>query len=136
MPSPIQNPSICCTNNINKSDIKPPQITITTGKLFEGNNVLKLKILDDSPLKKRGLNYTIGNKMVSTYLVKEHDNEYRALVKVYPSSSKIIVTAVYMNENVARLVKVLEVDKGFGDLIANIINPNFWKNLIFGDFKN
>jgi hypothetical protein len=136
MPSPLPNASICCTNNINKSDIKPPQITIATEKLFEGNNVLKLKILDDSPLKKRGLNYTMGNNMVTTYLAKEHNNEYRALVKVYPPSSKIIVTAVDTNDNVARLVKVLEVKNGFGNLIENFTNLNFWKNLIFGDFKN
>jgi hypothetical protein len=136
MPSPLPNPSICCINNINKSDIKPPQITITTEKLFEGNNVLKLKILDDSPLKKRGINYTMGSNMVTTYLAKEHNNEYRALVKANPPSSKIIVTAVDMNDNVARLVKVLEVKNGFGNIITNIINPNFWKNLIYGDFKN
>ena len=135
MPSPLPNSSICCTNNINKSDIKPPQITIATEKLFEGNNVLKLKILDDSPLKKRGLNYTMGNNMVTTYLAKEHNNEYRALVKVYPPSSEIIVTAVDMNDNVARLVKVLEVKNGFGDLIANITDPKLLEKFNFRRFQ-
>jgi hypothetical protein len=136
MPSPLPNASICCLNDINKSDITPPQITITTEKLFEGNNVLKLKILDDSPLKKRSLNYTNGNNMATTYLAKEHNNEYRALVKVNPPSSKIIVTAVDMNDNVARLVKVLEVKNGFSEIISNFTNPIFWKNLLFGDTKN
>jgi hypothetical protein len=136
MPSPLPNASVCCPNDINKSDIYPPRITITTEKLFEGNNVLKLKILDDSPLKKRSLNYTNGNNMVTTYLAKEHNNEYRALVKVNPPSSKIIVTVVDMNDNVARLVKVLEVKNGFSDIIKNLTNLIFWKNLLFGGTRN
>lgn len=136
MPSPLPNASVCCPNYINKSDIYPPQITITTEKLFEGNNVLKLKILDDSPLKKRSLNYTNGNNMVTTYLAKEHNNEYRALVKVNPPSSKIIVTAVDVNDNVARLVKVLEVKNGFSEIISNFTNLSFWKDLLFGGSKN
>jgi hypothetical protein len=137
MPSPIlpSYPSSCCSSGINRSDITPPAISISTDTLSEGNNVLKLKILDKSPLKMRSISYSVGNHSITTYLAKEHNNEYRALLNVLPPSSKIEVSAIDLNDNYAKLVKVLKVEKGVNSIISSIVNISNWKNIIFGDKK-
>src|SRR3712207_2846515 len=67
-PLPLPGPpdSQCCNGNLS-NDTTPPKIIITTNILYEGNNVLKLKIEDESPLKLRGINFTQGNKNIETY---------------------------------------------------------------------
>ncbi len=134
MPSPTlpHYTSACCRSGINSSDIKPPEISILTDKLYEGNNVLKLKIMDDSPLKMRAISYSVGNHSITTYLAKEHNNEYRALLKVLPPSTKVEVTALDLNDNYAKLVKEIKVEKGIDVFFSTITNSSIWKNLFFG----
>ena len=137
MPSPFPPPytTTCCNSATNSSDIKPPEISLLTDKLSEGNNVIKLKILDESPLKMRAISYSVGNQTITTYLAKEHNNEYRALLKVLPPSTKVEVTAIDLNGNYAKMVKELKVEKSF-TVFFNIANISNWKNLIFGDKKH
>ncbi len=132
-PTPPSYTSACCNSGTNSSDIKPPKISILTDTLYGGNNVLKLKILDESPLKMRVISYSVGNHSITTYLAKEHNNEYRALLKVLSPSTKVEVTAIDLNNNYAKLVKVLKVENGFDMLFSAIANFTVWKNLIFGD---
>ena len=125
LPGP-PNPD-CCNNNV-KNDTTPPKIIITTNQLHEGNNVLKLKIEDESPLKIRGIIFTQGNKSIETYLAKEQNQEYIALLKVVPPFTEVQVRAVDVNDNAARLVQQIKVENWL-DLITSSITDNpFWKN--------
>ncbi len=139
VPSPSMPPyaSDCCNSGINSSSsISAPEISIWTDKLFDGNNVLKLKILDQYPLKMRGISYSVGNHSITTYLAKEHNNEYRALLKVLAPSTKVEVTAIDINNNYAKLVKEIKVEKGIDAFFSTITNSSFWNNLFFGDKKH
>lgn len=127
LPLPGHSTPDCCNNNV-KNDTTPPKIIITTNLLYEGNNVLKLKIEDESPLKIREINYTQGNKSIETYLAKEQNQEYRALVKVIPPFTEVQVRAVDLNDNAARLVQQIKVENWFDLIMSSITNNPFWKN--------
>ncbi|MEJ7641841.1 MAG: hypothetical protein WKF36_06560 [Candidatus Nitrosocosmicus sp.] len=135
-PPPPPGPSkpVCCDVATHSNDTKPPQISIVTEKLYEGNNVIKLKIIDESPLIIRGISYTGVNKSVITYLAKKHNSEYTALLKVSPPYTKVTITAIDVNGNHAKLAKNIKVEKGlFGPFISSITNSSFWRGLFFGD---
>jgi hypothetical protein len=138
MPSPALPPytNACCSSGTNTSNITSPEISILTDTLNEGNNVIKLKIVDNLPLKMRGISYSVGNNSITTYLAKEHNNEYRALLKVISPSTKVEVTAIDMNDNYAKLVKEIKVEKGFDTIFSAITNSSIWKTLFFGDKKH
>jgi hypothetical protein len=130
-PLPLPGPPgpDCCSSSSNlRNDTTPPKIIITTNLLHEGNNVLKLKIEDESPLKLRGINFTQGNKNIETYLAKEQDQEYRALVKVVPPFTEVQVRAVDVDDNSARLVQQIKVENWFDLIMSSITNNPFWKN--------
>lgn len=135
-PLPLPGPPDpeCCSSNTS-NDTTPPKIIITTDILYEGNNVLKLKIEDESPLKLRGINFTQGNKNIETYLAKEQNQEYIALVKVVPPFTEIQVRAVDVNDNSARLVQQIKVENWFDMIISSITNNPIWKNTqaLFGE---
>jgi hypothetical protein len=124
-------------NNNVKNDTAPPKITIMTNILHEGNNVLKLKIEDESPLKIRGLNFTQGNKSIDTYLAKEQNQEYIALLKVVPPFTEVQVRAVDVNDNSARLVQQIKVEKWVDLILSSITNNPLWENALslFGEKK-
>ena len=128
-PLPLPGPPTpdCCNNNV-KNDTAPPKIIITTNLLHEGNNVLKLKIEDESPLKIRGIIFTQGNKSIETYLAKEQNQEYRALLKVVPPFTEVQVRAVDVNDNSARLVQQIKVENWFDLIMSSITNNPLWKN--------
>lgn len=136
-PLPLPGPPglDCCSSSNLRNDTTPPKIIIMTNILHEGNNVLKLKIEDESPLKLRGLNYTQGNKNIETYLAKEQNQEYIALVKVIPPFTEIQVRAVDVNDNTARLVQQIKVENWFNMIISSITNNPIWKNTqsLFGE---
>ena len=125
----------CCSSSNLRNDTTPPKIIIITNILHEGNNVLKLKIEDESPLKLRGINFTQGNKNIETYLAKKQNQEYIALVKVVPPFTEIQVRAVDVNDNSARLVQQIKVENWFNMIISAITNAPIWKNTqsLFGE---
>lgn len=135
-PLPLPGPADpdCCPSN-QKNDISPPKISITTNILYEGNNVLKLKIEDESPLKLRGLNFTQDDKNIEAYLAKEQNQEYIALVKVVPPVTEIQVRAVDVNDNAATMVKQIKVENWFDMLMSFITSNPLWKNAqnVFGE---
>lgn len=136
-PLPLPRPPDpeCCSSGNLSSDTTPPKIIIATDILYEGNNVLKLRIEDESPLKLRGINFTQGNKNIETYLAKEQNQEYIALVKVVPPFTEIQVRAVDVNDNSARLVQQIKVENWFNMITSSIINNPIWKNIqiLFGE---
>ncbi len=89
---------------------------------------MKLKIEDESPLKIRGINFTQGNKNIETYLAKEQNQEYIALLKVVPPFTEVQVRAVDVNDNAARLVQQIKVVNWFDLIMSSITNNPFWKN--------
>jgi hypothetical protein len=134
MPSPFDHTSVCCKNGINKTGSLPPQILIMTHILYEGNNVLKLKIIDNLPLIQREINYTVGNHSITTYMAKEHNNEYKSLIKVISPQTKIEVAVKDLNNNYAKLVKEIKVENWFNVIISSITNSSFWK-IVFQEIK-
>lgn len=135
-PLPLPGPPIqgCCDSNI-EYETTPPKITILTDILHEGNNVLKLKIEDESPLKIRGLYYTQDDKRIETYLAKEQNQEYIALVKVTTPFTEVQVRAVDVNDNSATLVQQIKVVKWIDLIISSITNNTLFKNMLalFGE---
>ncbi|HYF99629.1 MAG TPA: hypothetical protein VD815_06025 [Candidatus Saccharimonadales bacterium] len=129
MPLPGPPTQDCCYNNI-RNDTTPPKITILNDILHEGNNVLKLKIEDESPLKIRGLNFTQGDKSIDTYLAKEQNQEYIALVKPVSPFTEIQVRAVDVNDNSATLVQQIKVVKWIDLIISSITNNTLFKNVL------
>jgi len=130
MPSLESDLSKCCNDDINRNDTQPPQITILTDTLYEGNNVLKVKILDDSPLNKRGISYSVENNSITTHLAKENSIIYKALIKVQFPFTKVDISAVDAHGNYAKSIKEIKVEKG-NVILSTITNPAFWKNLFF-----
>jgi hypothetical protein len=130
LPSADSDLSKCCINGLNSNDTEPPQITILTDTLYEDNNVFKVKILDDSPLDKRGISYSVGNNSITTHLAKDTSIVYKALIKVQFPSTKVDISALDIHGNYAKLIKEIKVEKG-NVILATITNPEFWKNLIF-----
>jgi hypothetical protein len=124
------HPTSDFSNNNVKNDTAPPKITIMTDILHEGNNVLKLKIEDESPLKIRGLNFTQGNKSIDTYLAKEQNQEYIALLKVVPPFTEVQVRAVDVNDNESRLVQQIKVEKWVDLILSSITNNPLWQNAL------
>ena len=112
-----------------KNDNTPPKITITTNLLHEGNNVLRLKIEDESPLKIRGIHYTQGSKSIETYLAKEQNQQYIALIKVVPPFTEVQVRAVDVNDNTAILGQQIKVENWLDHIISAITDNPFWKNV-------
>lgn len=129
LPIPAPPSPDCCNGSSNsRNDITPPKIIILNNILYEGNNVLKLKIEDENPLKLRGINFTQGNKNIETYLAKEQNQEYIALIKAVPPSTEIQVRAVDVNDNAARLVQQIKVESWFNMVVSSITNNPIWKN--------
>jgi hypothetical protein len=126
LPSPPSNPSFCCKNNINRNDVFPPMILITTEKLHEGINVLKVKILDDSPLKMKEVIYSVEKTNITSYLAKGLNKEYKALVKVNFPTTKIKVIAIDLNGNSATAVKEIKVEKLLDSFISAITKFSFF----------
>ena len=136
-PPPGPPQSVCCNDGENLSDTTPPKISILTDSLHKGNNVIKLKILDESPLIIRGISYSVGNKTVVTYLAKEHNSEYIALLKVLPPYTNVEVKAIDVNGNFALEAKKIKVDdSGFSAFFSSLTNSSFWKGLFFGGRAN
>ncbi len=137
-PLPLPGPPTqdCCNINV-KNDNTPPKITIMTDILHEGNNVLKLKIEDEYPLKIRGINFTQGNKSIDTYLAKQQNQEYIALLKVVPPFTEVLIRAVDVNDNSATLVQQIKVEKWVDLIMSSINNNSLLKNALtlFGEKK-
>lgn len=136
LPIPAPPSADCCNGNSDlRNDTTPPKIIILNDILYEGNNVLRLKIEDENPLKLRGINFTQGNKNIETYLAKEQNQEYIALIKAVPPSTEIQVRAVDVNDNSARLVQEIKVDSWYNMILSSITNNPIWKNAqsLFGE---
>ncbi len=129
LPLPSPEKPDCCNKKM-ENETSPPKIIITTDTLYEGNNVLKLKIEDKYPLKLREIKYTKNNKNIVTYLAKEHNNEYIALVKVVSPFTEVQVKAVDVNDNFAQTVKKIKVINWFDLVVSSIVGNPFWKNII------
>ncbi|WP_134483069.1 hypothetical protein [Candidatus Nitrosocosmicus franklandus] len=133
LPGPVQ--PACCTGTV-ENDTTPPKITILNDILYEGNNVLKLKIEDESPLKLRGINFTQGDRNIETYLAKEQNQEYIALIKAIPPVTEIQVRAVDVNDNAARLVQQIKVVNWFDTVLSSIANNPILKIINpFGEIR-
>lgn len=126
LPLPGSAQPDCCGVNL-ENDTTPPKIIITTDILYEGNNVLKLKIEDESPLKLRGINFTQGDRNIETYLAKEQNQQYNALVKVVSPITEIQVRAVDVHDNAARLVQQIKVVNWFDNMVSSIASNPIWK---------
>lgn len=134
LPAPKPDENNCCGYFVNKSDIFPPKVFIDSNKLVEGVNILKLKIVDDSPLKIKELTYSKGDKNITTYLAKTHTGEYRALLKVLSPSTVVKVNVMDSNGNSATFVKNFTVANNNNPLLSifKFIQYNLWESVFVG----
>ena len=91
---------------------------------------MKLKLLDDSPLNKTGISYSVGKNIVTTHLAKGNSIVYKALIKVQVPSTIVDVSAVDIHGNYAKSIKKIQVEKG-NIISSTIMNPEFWNKLFF-----
>jgi len=136
IPSPYMKDTRCCKYVLNKSDTFPPKIMLDTNKLHEGTNVLYLEIIDDSPLVRQEVNYSVGNDSKTAILAKAFDNKYRALLKVLPPISNLQVEAMDVNGNSAQLKMNLGVEENNPFSLMDLLNITTWKDKIFGERLN
>lgn len=132
MPDPSSADDKCCSNVVNFTDIEPPVIIIENEILYEGNNVIKMRILDDSPLKTRSISYSVDNVSKATYLAKLHNNEYKALLKVKSPITKVEVAALDVNDNLAKVAKSIKVENRFDNIGSILKGFSFWNNAFNG----
>ena len=100
------NTSIYSATNNNNSNI-----SILTNSLSEGKNLVKIRIENDQPIIYKQLLYTFGNHTKSTYLAKQMNNEYKALINVLPPKTNLSVVATDTDLHSTIVNKTMVVSK-------------------------
>lgn len=99
------NPSVINGNRTASS----PVVEFLTNSLVEGKNVVKLKITDKSALLYAELRYVQNGQIVTTGLLKDPDDVYKALIDVHTPSALLVANAVDVNGKKVSMVKEFDV---------------------------
>jgi hypothetical protein len=117
-------------------DGDPPQIEILTTELHDGKNVFKVRIIDESSLQTREVEYVYNGQLRTDGLFRDQNNVYKALIDMHPPSRIVVVTAGDANGNIDSVYKEYEVSPS-QDLFSQIIDvlsqiPRHIENLFGG----
>ena len=114
------------TSLINGSRVaSSPVVEFVTNSLLEGKNVVKLKITDKSPLLYAELRYVQNGQIVTTGLVKDPNDIYKALIDVHTPSALLVANAVDVNGKKVSAVKDFDVNS-LSDNVFNQISRFFY----------
>jgi len=116
------------------NDRAPPVIEILTTELYEGKNVFKVRITDDSSLRTREVKYVRDGQLTVDGLFRDQNNEYKALIDIHPPSRVVVVTAGDANGNIVSEYKEFEITKP-KDIFSQIMDRltetlNYFQNLL------
>jgi hypothetical protein len=116
------------------NDRTPPVIEILTTELYEGKNVFKVRITDDSSLRTREVKYVHEGQLKVDGLFRDQNNEYKALIDIHPPSRIVTVTAGDANGNIVSAYKEYEINKP-RDIFSQIMDRlsetlNYFQNLL------
>ena len=116
------------------NDRAPPMIEILTTELYEGKNVFKVRITDDSSLRTREVKYVHDGQLRVDGLFRDQNNEYRALIDIHPPSRVVMVTAGDANGNIISEHKEYEIIKPrdiFTQIMDRLLETlNYFQNLL------
>jgi hypothetical protein len=131
IPLPPPSPSSNTIDQTNQApnDNKAPVIEPLTTEIKAGKSVFKVRISDESGLQVGQIEYVHDGKIVTTDLVKEQNDVYKALIDIQPPSRIIVIDATDQNGNVATVVKEYSILPGV-DILKGI--ENFFSS-IFGN---
>ena len=102
-------------------DGDPPQIEILTTELHDGKNVFKVRIIDESSLHTREVEYVYNGQLRTDGLFRDQNNVYKALIDMHQPSRIVVVTAGDANGNIDSVYKEYEVSPS-QDLFSQIID--------------
>lgn len=116
------------------NDRAPPLIEILTPELYEGKNVFKVRITDDSSLRTREVKYVHDGQLRVDGLFRDQNNVYKALIDISPPSRVVTVTASDANGNIVSDYKEYEISRP-RDLISQMMDRlsqtlNYFQNLL------
>jgi len=102
--------------------------------LYEGINVFKVRITDDSSLRTREVKYVHDGQLRVDGLFRDQNNVYKALIDISPPSRVVTVTASDANGNIVSDYKEYEISRP-RDLISQIMDRlsqtlNYFQNLL------
>ena len=109
------------------NDNKAPVIQPLTTEIKAGKSVFKVRISDESGLELGQIKYVHDGRIVTTDLVKEQNDVYKALIDVQPPSRIIVIDAADQNGNVATVVKEYSIMPA-PDILKGI--ENFFSSII------
>ena len=88
----------------------PPTAKFLTNSLIEGKNVVKVKIIDKCWILHGELRYVQNRQIVTTDLIRDPNQVYKALIDVRAPSALIVVDALDINGKQTSAVKVFNVN--------------------------
>jgi hypothetical protein len=132
IPLPPPSPSSNTNDKTNQApnDNKAPVIQPLTTEIKAGKSVFKVRISDESGLQLGQIKYVHDGRIVTTDLVKEQNDIYKALIDVQPPSRIIVIDAADQNGNVATVVKEYsilpspDILKGIEEFFSSIIGKS------------
>jgi hypothetical protein len=102
----------CCNTSIyNATNSTKTTVSILTNSLLEGKNLVKFRIENDHPIIYKQLLYTFGNYTKSTYMAKQMNNEYKALINVLAPETKLSIITTDTNLHSTVVNKTMVVNK-------------------------
>lgn len=118
---------------ISENDRAPPQIEILTTELYEGKNVFKVRITDESSLRTREVKYVHDGQLRVDGLFRDQNNVYKALIDIQAPSRVVVVTAGDANGNVVSDFREYEITES-QDIFTRVMNRlsqtlNYFQNL-------
>ncbi len=136
-PSPESNDSAGNTR-VAKNDRTAPEIEILTTELYEGKNVFRVRITDESSIQAREVKYVENGQLKVTGLFRDRNDVYRALIDIHWPSRIVEVTVTDAAGNMAKTYREYDIQNQ-PDIFSQIINmllqiPEFFQNM-FGNLS-
>src|ERR687893_1827452 len=103
------------------NDRAPPVIEILTTELYEGKNVFKVRITDDSSLRTREVKYVHDGQLRVDGLFRDQNNVFKALIDIQAPSRVVMVTASDANGNIVSDFREYEIAKS-QDIFTQVID--------------
>jgi hypothetical protein len=74
-------------------EFQPPRIEMLTKELWEGKNVIRIKVISQAPIDDCKINFLKQRNIRTVDCVNEHGNTYKGLVDAEPPTQILDVTA-------------------------------------------
>ncbi len=109
LPPPMPDTKSGQTTQEGKNDHRPQIIEILTKYLYQGKNVFKVKITDESSFRLREVKYVQNGLIKTAGLVRDQNDVYKALIVAQPPSAVVVVNVDDMYGNRATSAKSFNV---------------------------